>query len=82
MKISLAGVYGMLYRERHRGLRLGIDQEANALMLNSEADAYSIACQRAKEASSNEMVSDWSAVADAIGRRTGKRPIWLASVFR
>ena len=71
----------MLYRERRQGLRLEIDHEANALILDSGANAYSIACQRAKEASSDEIANDWNRVAAAIGRRTGKRPSWLAHVF-
>jgi len=68
----------MLYRERPRRLRLEIELEANALMLNSGAEAYSVACQRAREASSDEMANDWSGVAAAISRRTEKRPSLLA----
>ena len=71
----------MLYRERPRGLRLEIDLEANALMLNSGAKAYSVACRRAEEASSDDMADDWSRVAAAIRRRTAKRPSLLAHVF-
>jgi hypothetical protein len=72
----------MLYRERPRGLRLEIELEANALMLSSGAKAYSVACQRAEEASSDEMANDWSGVAVAISRRMGKRPFLRAQVFR
>jgi hypothetical protein len=68
-------------RERRRRLRLGIEREANALISNSGANAYSIACERAKEASSDEIANDWSGVAAAIGRRTGKRRSLLAYVF-
>jgi len=63
----------MLYRERPRGLRLEIEREANALMSSSGAKAYSVACQRAKEARSDEMAEDWSRVAAAISR--GKAPV-------
>ena len=70
-----------MFRERPRGLRLEIDQEASALVSSSGASAYSIACQRAKEASSREIANDWSGVAAAIGRRGRKRPFWLAHVF-
>ncbi len=71
----------MLYRERPRRLRLEIELEANALMLNSGAEAYSVACQRAREASSDEMANDWSRVAAAISRSAGKRPSLLAHEF-
>jgi hypothetical protein len=62
----------MSYHE-HPRLRLEIDHEAEALMLNLGAEAYSVARQRAEEASSNEMARGWSGVAAAIGRRMGKR---------
>jgi hypothetical protein len=71
----------MLHQERLRGLRLQIDQEANALISNSGANAYWIACQRAQEASSDEIAYDWSGVAALIGRMTKKRPSLLARVF-
>jgi hypothetical protein len=71
----------MLHQERPRGLRLKIDFEANALMLNSGAKAYLVACRRAEEASSHDMADDWSRVAAAIRRRTGERPSLLAHVF-
>ena len=63
----------MLYRQRPQGLRLGIDLEAEALMSTSGGEAYWIARRRAEEASSEEMTEDWSGVADAIARKTGKR---------
>jgi hypothetical protein len=69
----------MLSRERPRGLRLEIELEANALMSSSGAKAYSVACQRAKEASSDEMAEDWSRVAAAISR--GKAPSLPAHEF-
>jgi hypothetical protein len=73
----------MLNRERPRGLRLRLEiqHEANALTLDSGAKAYSVACQRALEASSDEIADDWSGVAAAIERRTRKRQSLLAYVF-
>jgi hypothetical protein len=53
----------MLQRERPRGVRLGIDAEADALLSTSGMQAYSIALKRAEEASSDEMARDWSVVA-------------------
>jgi hypothetical protein len=67
----------MSYHE-HPKLRFEIDHEAEALMLNLGAGAYSVACQRAEEASSDEMAKGWSGVAAAIGRRTAKRRPVLA----
>jgi hypothetical protein len=64
----------MLNQERPRSLRLEIGHEANALIFSNGAKAYSVACQRAEEASSDEIANDWSEVAAAIGRRTRKRP--------
>lgn len=73
----------MLYRQRPWGLRLGIDWEAETLMSNSEEQAYSIARRRAEEASSEQMAKDWSGVADAIARKTGRRPrSVLAAIFQ
>lgn len=72
LHLAQRGSPGMLYRERQRGLRLEIELEADALITNSGADAYSTACRRAIEASSDEMVDDWSRVAAAIGRRKAK----------
>jgi hypothetical protein len=70
----------MLHRERLR-LGLEIELEANALIINSGAKAYSVARQRAEEASSDEMANDWNGVAAAISRRTGKRRSLLAYMF-
>jgi hypothetical protein len=61
----------MLHRERLR-LSLEIELEANALIINSGAKAYSVARQRAEEAASDEMANDWNGVAAAISRRTRK----------
>jgi len=57
----------------HSRLRLEIGREADALMSYAGPRAYSVACQRAEEASSAEMAKAWSGVAAAIGRRTGMR---------
>jgi hypothetical protein len=62
----------MSYHEHPRALRLEVGREADALMLYAGAEAYSVACQRAEEASSDEMAKAWSGVAAAIGRRTAK----------
>jgi hypothetical protein len=59
----------MLQGERPRGVRLGIDVEADALLSTSGMQAYSIALKRAEEASSDEMARDWSVVAATIARR-------------
>ena len=48
----------MLQRERQRGVRLGIELEADALLSISGVQAYSIALKRAEEVSSDEMVGD------------------------
>ena len=71
----------MLYRRRLEGLRLGIDLEAEALISNSGVDAYRIARRRADESSSRQIAKDWSRVAVAIARKTGKRPAVLAAMF-
>jgi hypothetical protein len=73
----------MFYRQRPRGLRLGIDFEAETLLSSSGAEGYWIARRRAEEATSEEMTQDWSGVADAIARKTGKRPgSVLAAIFQ
>jgi hypothetical protein len=61
----------MLHRERLR-LSLEIELEANALIINSGAGAYSVARQRAEEASSDEAANDWNGIAAAISRRIRK----------
>jgi len=71
----------MLYRQRHRGLRLGINLEAEALISNSGGEAYWVARRRAAEASSEDMARDWSVVAAAIARKMGKRPSLFATMF-
>jgi hypothetical protein len=63
----------MLQWERPRGVRLGIEVEADALLPTSGMGAYSIALKRAEEASSDEMARDWSVVAATIARRSGTR---------
>lgn len=72
----------MSNRQRLQIVRLGIGQEADALLSIWGENAYYIARRRAQEASSEEMVSDWSDVAVAIARRTGKRSSILSSVFQ
>jgi hypothetical protein len=71
----------MLQRERPRGVRLGIDVEADALLLTSGMQAYSVALKRAEEASSDEMARDWSVVAAAIAHRSGRRSSVLDALF-
>ena len=61
----------MLQRERQRRVRLGIELEADALLSISGVQAYSIALKRAEEASSDEMVRDWSVVAATVARKSG-----------
>lgn len=71
----------MFYQRRPEGLRLGIHVEAEALISNSGVDAYRIARRRADESSSQQIAKDWSRVAAAIARKTGKRPAALATMF-
>jgi hypothetical protein len=71
----------MLKRERPRGVRLGIEIEADALLSNSGTQAYSIALKRAEEASSEEMVRDWSVVAATVARKSGVRSSLLDALF-
>jgi hypothetical protein len=71
----------MLQRERPRGVRLGIELEAEALLSISGVQAYSIALKRAEEASSDEMARDWSVVAATIAGRSGRRASLLDALF-
>ena len=71
----------MLKRERSRGVRLGIELEADALLSISGAQAYSIALKRADEASSDEMAHDWSVVAARVARKSGVRSSLLDALF-
>ena len=71
----------MLQRERPRGVRLGIEVEADALLSTSGMQAYSIALKRAEEASSDEMARDWSVVAATIARRSGRRSSLVDALF-
>ena len=73
--------FAMLQRERPRGMRLGIEVEADALLSTSGMQAYSIALKRAEEASSDEMARDWSVVAATIARRSGRRASLLDALF-
>jgi hypothetical protein len=73
----------MSYQQRPRPLGLRIDVEAETLVSNSGREAYWIARRRAEEASSEQMAQSWSGVADAIARKTGKRPgSVFAAIFR
>ena len=73
----------MLNRERPRGLRLRLEiqHEANALSLDSGAKAYSVACQRALEASSDEISDDWERCRGCDWTQDEKAPVLLAYVF-
>ena len=71
----------MLQRERQRKVRLGIELEADALLSISGVQAYSIALERAEEASSDEMVRDWSVVAATVARKSGVRSSLLDALF-
>jgi len=71
----------MLQAQRSRGVRLGVDFEANSLIANLGAEAYSAACLRAQEASSHEMAQDWTDVAGVIARRMRRRSGFLSSML-
>jgi hypothetical protein len=71
----------MLQREQQRRVRLGIELEADALLSISGVQAYSIALKRAEEASSDEMVRDWSVVAATVARKSGVRSSLLDALF-
>ena len=45
------------------------------------AQAYSIALNRAEEASSDEMARDWSVVAETVARKSGVRSSLLDALF-
>ena len=62
-------------------MRLGIEVEADALLSTSVMQAYSIALERAEEASSDEKARDWSVVAATIARRSGRRASLLDALF-
>ena len=72
----------MLHAQRPRGVRLGVDFEAKALIASLGAEAYSAACLRAQEASSDEMAQDWAHVAGVIARRTRRRSGFLVSILQ
>jgi hypothetical protein len=55
-----------------RGLRLMVAFEADALMANFGSEAYAVACQRAEEASSEVLATDWRDVALTIARKRKK----------
>jgi hypothetical protein len=72
----------MSNQNRSPGLRLEVDHEASALISIWGSQAHSIAMQRAAEASSEQLVSDWDSVALAIARKSGKRPTLLSHLFQ
>jgi hypothetical protein len=78
---SIVWRFVMLKRERPRGVRLGVELEADALLSISGAQAYSIALKRAEEASSEEMARDWSVVASTVARKSGVRSSLLDALF-
>ena len=53
-------------------MRLMVALEAEALMANFGSEAYSVACQRGEEASSEIMAADWREVALTIARKDRK----------
>ncbi len=59
-----------MHAQRPQGVRLGVDFEAKALIANLGAEAYSVACLRAQEASSEPLARDWTEVASVIARET------------
>jgi hypothetical protein len=71
----------MSHQKRSSGLRLEIDHEASALISVWGSGARWVALQRAQEARSEHMVSDWDTVALAIVHRSGKRPSLLSHLF-
>ena len=71
----------MAHAQRSRSLRLGVDREANALIANLGVEAYSAACLRAQEASSEEMVQDWRDVANAVARKTRRRRSFMITAI-
>jgi hypothetical protein len=71
----------MFTRQQPRGLQLGIDWEAKALLSSLGGDAYWVARQRAEEASSEDMARGWSVVAAHIARKTGRRRSLLGTIF-
>ena len=52
-----------------RALRLMVAFEAEALIARFGGEAYSVACHRAEEASSEALATDWREVALTIARK-------------
>jgi hypothetical protein len=71
----------MFTRQQPRGLQLGIDREAKALLSSLGGEAHRVARQRAEEASSDDIARGWSVVAAQIARKTGQRRSLLATMF-
>jgi len=59
-------------RRRQEARRLA-QADAEALIRDHGAEAYSEACRREREASSDAMVKHWRRVALAIAKKTGER---------
>jgi hypothetical protein len=55
-------------QDEPRALRLMVGFEAEALIANFGGEAYAVACQRAEEASSAMLATDWHEVALTIAR--------------
>ena len=68
--------------KRSQALRIATAYEAEALISSAGAETYWVARRRAEEASSDEIARDWSGVAAAIARKTGKRPMSLFAMLR
>lgn len=71
----------MLQAQHSRGVRLGVDHEASALIASFGSEAFSAACLRAEEASSDEMARGWTEVAETIARRMRRRHGLIASMM-
>jgi hypothetical protein len=71
----------MSYHQRPHELRLAIPFEAEALISDFGDEAAAVARRRAKEASSEFLARDWSAVAATIARRSGRRSSVLDALF-
>lgn len=72
----------MSHRQRPQGLRLRIDYGVHVLTSISGREAYWVPRQRAEEASSEDMARDWTAVAAATARRSGRRHSFFGGMFR
>ncbi len=69
----------MSQEQRPHVVRLGVRYEAKALIAGLGAGAYSMARQRAEEASNDDIAKDWRHVASLIARET-PNSAWAASL--